>query len=287
MNAKAGKYLYFKLTWTRSMPKRPCAVVVTPDGSTILCADKFGDVYSLPLMGQNVEPDIAKIGVSDGSASQTNKTLRAPFTPSATSSTVHTKRNREALRQQQMGKNLKVEKKSLNFDHQLLLGHVSLLTDVVCAVETLPNFQRNFILTADRDEHIRVSRGIPQSHIVEGYCLGHTEFVSKLCILPPYPHLLLSGGGDGYLLLWNWRSGTIQQRIDLSGQVQSFKTEYSRRVAKKTDPVSPQEEAEGLDNNEDKIAVTNIKFVQARSRSEVIVTCEGYVVGPFHDESTH
>ncbi|KAG9924666.1 hypothetical protein KCU98_g21591, partial [Aureobasidium melanogenum] len=33
----------------RTMPKRPCAVLVTPDNKTILCGDKFGDVYSLPL----------------------------------------------------------------------------------------------------------------------------------------------------------------------------------------------------------------------------------------------
>ena len=36
----------------RVMPKRPCAVALTPDESTLLCADKFGDIYSLPLMGQ-------------------------------------------------------------------------------------------------------------------------------------------------------------------------------------------------------------------------------------------
>ena len=32
------------------MPKRPSAITVTPDAH-ILTADKFGDVYSLPLLG--------------------------------------------------------------------------------------------------------------------------------------------------------------------------------------------------------------------------------------------
>jgi tRNA (guanine-N(7)-)-methyltransferase subunit TRM82 len=30
----------------RTMPKRPCALEVLPDNDTIICGDKFGDVYS-------------------------------------------------------------------------------------------------------------------------------------------------------------------------------------------------------------------------------------------------
>lgn len=54
------------------------------------------------------------------------------------------------------------------FEHKLLLGHVSMLTDIALVVLN----GRNYIITADRDEHIRISRGIPQSHIIEGFCLG-------------------------------------------------------------------------------------------------------------------
>ena len=32
----------------RCMPKRPCAIQISPDNTTIICGDKFGDVYSLP-----------------------------------------------------------------------------------------------------------------------------------------------------------------------------------------------------------------------------------------------
>lgn len=40
---------------TRVMPKRPCALALTDDDSTIIAADKFGDIYSLPLLFSNVE----------------------------------------------------------------------------------------------------------------------------------------------------------------------------------------------------------------------------------------
>jgi len=259
------------------MPKRPCAIAITPDNSTILCADKFGDVYSLPLKGQTVEFSTAKVDMDEVPISQTNEIPQAPFSPSATSLTVHTKGNREALRQQQTAKSGKTQKTSLRFDHQLLLGHVSLLTDVVCATITSSHAPRHYILTSDRDEHIRVSRGIPHSHIIEGYCLGHTGFVSKLCILPNHPHLLLSGGGDDYLLLWNWHLGTIQQRIEISGHVESFRDRYTKGMTDKLNSIQPEETAIRGHDIGSRIAVSNIIVVEAQSGTQVAVTCEGYV----------
>ncbi|BAE57938.1 guanine-N(7)--methyltransferase subunit trm82 [Aspergillus flavus] len=193
----------------RCMPKRPCSIALTDDGNTILCGDKFGDVYSLPLLPGN-EPYVAP------------KLPNRPKVPSATPLTVHSKRNLESLEQQlrYSQKNSTEEKNSLNFQHQLLLGHVSLLTDV--AFVTVPqddNFgkKRSYILTGDRDEHIRVSR-YPQAHIIEGYCLGHTAFVTKLCIPQYAPGYLISGGGDDYLLVWKWSEGRILQKVPLVKQ---------------------------------------------------------------------
>ncbi len=105
------------------MPKRPCAVVLTPDDLTILCADKFGDVYSLPLLGQTYEPEATNSANANGTSdTSVHKQRQTPFAPSATSLTVHTKRNRNALQQQQNTNILKTEKKALNFDHKLLLA---------------------------------------------------------------------------------------------------------------------------------------------------------------------
>lgn len=198
------------------MPKRPSALTLNPDGQTLLCGDKFGDAYSLPLIpGDYVKP--AEV--------QHYK----PLGPAATSLTVHTKRNLVSLEQQrqQLSAEKKAaagEKEALNFEHQLIIGHVSVLLDLISASvsgESPDSRARSYILTADRDEHIRVSRGLPQAHVIEQYCLGHTSFVSKLCIPSWAPKVLVSGGGDGYLIVWNWTEGQITQKISLDEAVQT------------------------------------------------------------------
>lgn len=187
------------------MPKRPSALSLTPDGQTILCGDKFGDAYSLPLIpGEFVKRTEAKL-----------------YQPAATSLTVHTKRNLESLEQQKrQAEKAKAaaEKASLDFEHQAILGHVSMLTDLISVsvpVDSPESRARSYILTADRDEHIRVSRGLPQAHVIEQYCLGHTSVISKLCIPSWAPRVLISGGGDGCLLVWNWVEGQVLQKIVL------------------------------------------------------------------------
>ncbi|KAJ5807804.1 hypothetical protein N7474_009073 [Penicillium riverlandense] len=187
------------------MAKRPSALALTPDGKTIICADKFGDAYSLPLI-----PSTDYVAEVQSEAK--------PYKPAATSLTVHTKRNLESLEQQMRQAELKAqkaeEKTALAFEHQVILGHVSLLTDLIC-VPSPTSPSRSYILTADRDEHIRVSRGVPQAHIIEQYCLGHTAFISKLCVPSWAPELLISGGGDNFLLLWEWTDGRMLQKVPL------------------------------------------------------------------------
>lgn len=196
------------------MPKRPSSIALTSDDSSILCADKFGDVYSLPLLPgeQKSLPKPQAPGKSK------------PFKPAATTLTVHTKRNLQALQQQLKHSNkIPSGKSTPSFELNLLLGHVSMLTDLAFASLQLntPNDRaRHYILTADRDEHIRVSRGPSQAHIIENYCLGHTSFVSKLCILRWAPEILVSGGGDNYILIWRWVEGRVLQKVPLVNQEQ-------------------------------------------------------------------
>lgn len=197
------------------MPKRPSAVVLASNNSLILCGDKSGDVYALPLI----------LGEHSSALPARPATQSRPNQPAASSSTVHSGRNLKALEQQKRQLNQgewRTEEKSVPaFEHEVILGHVSLLTDLVYV--PLPSdgssgSKRTYILTGDRDEHIRVSRGPPQAHIIENFCQGHTSFISKLCVPEWAPECLISGGGDSYLLVWNWREGRIVQKVSLVEQ---------------------------------------------------------------------
>lgn len=191
----------------RSMPKRPCAVQILPDNAAVLIADKFGDVYSLPLIPSEEEEDAA---AAQGSTPQPE----VAWKPSANNLTVHSQRNLKVLEAQAKQKNFTPRKEPLKFKHELLLGHVSMLTDMKYITTEEGGKKRGHIITADRDEHIRISRGPPQAHIIEGYCLGHTEFVSKICQVGE-TNLLVSGGGDGWLGVWDWPAQKLRKKVDM------------------------------------------------------------------------
>lgn len=230
----------------RHMPKRPCAVQVLPDNATILCGDKFGDVYSLPLLPET-KLYVEEFDMSPDATveSEPRKDETKLFKPSATNKTVHTQRNLKSLAAQQNQKNLTPKtKEPLKFEHKLLLGHVSMLTDLTHATREVDGKPRGYIITADRDEHIRVSRAPPQSHVIEGYCLGHKEFVSKVCLIPG-TDLLVSGGGDGWIGVWDWPEFRLRHRLYLSHTLA-----------------------------EESIAVSGIWIVPAESGDVVVVACE-------------
>ncbi len=192
----------------RVMPKRPSAVAVSPD-SQILCADKFGDVYALPL----IISDAPTIKPAQGA------NLPKPIhRPSATVLTVHSKGNRSALANQerQLANKEKATQgtprnEAPEFDLTLLLGHVSMLTALLLAESE----GHRYILTSDRDEHVRVSRYIPQAHVIEGYCLGHKQFIGDMVMPPSNEKLLISGGGDDDLYVWDWLSGKLLSKTSI------------------------------------------------------------------------
>jgi tRNA (guanine-N(7)-)-methyltransferase subunit TRM82 len=183
-------------------------VVITADNKTIISADKFGDVYSLPLI-----PTESKDSVTLLADAVSTPSTPQPFRSQASALTVHTKRNLRALENQRQQSKMPPPPPAWSlFEHDILLGHVSMLTAVALGTSATG---KQYIISADRDEHIRVSRGLPQAHIIEGFCLGHTEFVSRLCVLPGRPEILVSGGGDDELFVWDWLSSTLASTADL------------------------------------------------------------------------
>lgn len=195
----------------RTMPKRPSAITIAPD-SQIICADKFGDVYSLPLVPTPLSPSsAARLSTPKPGASK-------PAAPAASTLTVHSKRNLEALANQKKHLELAMQRggedakaEGPDFELTLLLGHVSMLTSLALAESE----GRRYILTSDRDEHIRVSRYIPQAHVIEGFCLGHKEFVSEIAIPAARGDVLVSGGGDEELFVWDWKAGKMLSRANI------------------------------------------------------------------------
>lgn len=101
-----------------------------------------------------------------------------------------------------------------------ILGHVSMLSEVIVAEHD----GKQYILTGDRDEHIKVSQ-YPRSYIVRNWLFGHHEFVSCLHICPFNSDVLVSGGGDDYLLVWNWWEEKKLARVELRELIAPFLTD--------------------------------------------------------------
>ncbi|KAI9613055.1 hypothetical protein H4Q26_010329 [Puccinia striiformis f. sp. tritici PST-130] len=103
-----------------------------------------------------------------------------------------------------------------------IAGHVSVLT----ALAFIPTDTSALLVTADRDEHIRISR-YPQAWSIVGYLLGHRKFVAALLWLPhpdPAHHgRLLSAGGDDALFVWDYLRGKVLHTVDVSGLAKGMK----------------------------------------------------------------
>ncbi|KAF9952655.1 tRNA (guanine-N(7)-)-methyltransferase non-catalytic subunit trm82 [Mortierella alpina] len=157
----------WKCLGTRTLVRRSNALEFNKDGSHVITADKFGDVYN---MVRDI-PDVV-----------------APVKTAETSE--------DAEGDEDEGE-------------QPILGHVSMATDLALTKDN------KYIITSDRDEHIRVSQ-YPKGHNIETYCLGHTSFVTTIKVLPGASQkYLISGAGDATIRIWEFLKGQEVQTFNI------------------------------------------------------------------------
>lgn len=92
----------------------------------------------------------------------------------------------------------------------LLLGHRSVILDLI-----LSNCEK-YVITCDRDEKIRVSH-YPNCYNIVSYCLGHSEFVTKMKLFND--EILVSASGDGTVRFWNFIEGQELNVLDTNEYV--------------------------------------------------------------------
>ncbi|KAM0754362.1 hypothetical protein T439DRAFT_321406 [Meredithblackwellia eburnea MCA 4105] len=97
-----------------------------------------------------------------------------------------------------------------------ILGHVSMLTSLV----HVPDLDgKQFVITGDRDEHVRVSH-YPRGDTIEGFLWGAKKFISFLLLLKSNHHHLLVGSGDPFLRLYSLALPISSSKLLASLEVQ-------------------------------------------------------------------
>jgi len=146
-------------TWSSPLPKRGVKMVWEEDSNELekrlIVGDRHGDVRSFSISIKNTESD-----------------------------------EREAKRRRMTTIEAKAqddEEEDFDSSHPPHLGHVSMLTDFVLTSFTSSSTQSPpmYIITCDRDEHIRISRWGKRraGHLALRYLLGSREAVGGLCVI--------------------------------------------------------------------------------------------------------
>lgn len=90
-----------------------------------------------------------------------------------------------------------------------------------------------FVITSDRDEHIRVSR-FPNGYNIETFCLGHTDVVTCIKLLPWNGDILVSAGGDGTLRTWEYLQGKQLSSLDIKQYIKQYTPEVNQTIQAKS-----------------------------------------------------
>ncbi|ETM03721.1 hypothetical protein L917_00094 [Phytophthora nicotianae] len=104
---------------------------------------------------------------------------------------------------QKTGEAVAVPFPDVDRDLKTLLGHTTSMVTHVAV-----NHDSSLLLTADRDEKLRVSR-FPNAAVIESYCLGHAASLTKVACSAVTPDLVVSTSMDNTLKLWQMTTGKL------------------------------------------------------------------------------
>ncbi|KAL2312510.1 tRNA (guanine-N(7)-)-methyltransferase non-catalytic subunit trm82 [Schizosaccharomyces pombe] len=175
-----------ELLYQKNIPKR-CADLCFAGSNEIVFGDKFGDVYCVD------ENWFTTSEVTEEKKSNVVEGKQEPV-------------NNETL------KNSKLQKL------EPIMGHVSILTQLIVA-QNPQNSKEEIIITSDKDEHIRISR-FPNAFVIEGFCLGHEDFVSRMSLYDN--RTLISGGGDNHVFVWDLENFKCLDAFDLRSAFSTY-----------------------------------------------------------------
>lgn len=93
---------------------------------------------------------------------------------------------------------------------QPVCGHLSMVMDV------LFTDNESALITCDRDEKIRVT-SYPDTHNLLAYCMGHSEYVAQVELVPHNHSWVLSISGDQTVRIWDFNDGREVFQLPLTG----------------------------------------------------------------------
>ncbi|XP_053653805.2 tRNA (guanine-N(7)-)-methyltransferase non-catalytic subunit WDR4 isoform X3 [Cherax quadricarinatus] len=243
-------------TWTRlcihRLVKRPMAIAITSDSSTLLVADKSGDVYSFPLKGSQPKDKQDRLseqekneGKGEENQEENNEGEREKYQEKNNGEREkdreenngerekdqeennrgerekdqeeNNKRGREKDQEENnKGGREKDQEENNKGEKEKEVTPVTpkpILGHLSMLLDMAITEDDKYIITCDRDEKIRVSH-YPNSYNIVSFCLGHKEFVTQVELLPQNNNLLLSCSGDGTLILWDYLQGECLAELD-------------------------------------------------------------------------
>jgi len=171
---------------------------------------------------------------------------------------------------------------SKNPDADLMLGHVSLITQHLIT----PDGKR--IITADRDEHIRISR-YPRADVVDKFLFGSNGFISALHIPQSRPDVLITAGGENSMRFWDWRNGKSLGSLGIWEAVLPYRKVRSTMRRTRKPKKAPAEEYGGEEGfyaapegwmlpSGQGVCVKKIDSVQTGAETVVVFYSEGRVM---------